>query len=45
VDLTPEFTALRKEPLYVDDMHPNALGHEIVARRLYEDLVGAALVR
>jgi lysophospholipase L1-like esterase len=45
VDLTPEFTALRKEPLYVDDMHPNVLGHEIVARRLYEDLVKAALVR
>lgn len=45
VDLTPEFTALRREPLYVDDMHPNALGHEIVARRLSEELVKEALVR
>jgi lysophospholipase L1-like esterase len=38
VDLTPEFTTLRREPLYVDDMHPSLLGHEIIARRLHEEL-------
>jgi lysophospholipase L1-like esterase len=44
VDLTPEFTALRREPLYLDDMHPNRLGHEIIARRLHEELVKASIV-
>jgi len=44
VDLTPEFTALRREALCVDDMHPNVLGHDIIARRLYEELDKAALV-
>ena len=38
VDLTPEFTELRKGTLYVDDMHPNAAGHEIIAWRLFEEL-------
>lgn len=39
VDLTPEFTALRRDSLYVDDMHPNVAGHDIMARRLYEKIV------
>ncbi len=38
VDLTPEFTELRKGTLYVDDMHPNAAGHEIIARRLADEI-------
>ena len=38
VDLTPEFTQLRKGTLYVDDMHPNAEGQAIIARRLFEEL-------
>ncbi len=38
VDLTPQFTELRPGTLYVDDMHPNAKGHEIIARRLSEEL-------
>lgn len=45
VDLTPEFTELRKEPLYVDDMHPNTMGHEIIAQRLSAELVKSSLVR
>ncbi len=44
VDLTPEFTRLRRDPLYVDDMHPNVAGHDIIARRLYEEIVRASLV-
>lgn len=44
VDLTPEFTKLRRDTLYVDDMHPNVAGHDLVARRLYEELVKASLV-
>lgn len=36
LDLTPEFTALRREPLYVDDMHPNVTGHAVIGQRLYE---------
>jgi lysophospholipase L1-like esterase len=38
VDLSGDFTALRREPLYVDDMHPDVAGHETIARRLYERL-------
>lgn len=45
LDLTPEFTAFRPEPLYVDDMHPNALGHELIARRLHELLESASVRR
>lgn len=38
VDLTDDFTELRKGTLYVDDMHPNAAGHEIIARGLAEEI-------
>lgn len=43
VDLMPEFTSLRREPLYVDDMHPSALGHDIIARRLHQELTRTSL--
>jgi len=35
VDLTPEFSAMSDEPLYVDDMHPAEAGQEIIARGLF----------
>ena len=38
VDLTEDFTAPSPEPLYFDETHPNARGHELVARRLGEAL-------
>jgi lysophospholipase L1-like esterase len=44
LDLNADFNTLRPEALYVDDMHPNARGHELIARRLYE-LLGEASVR
>ena len=38
LDLTPEFSELRPGTLYVDDMHPNADGQRIIARRLFQEL-------
>jgi hypothetical protein len=45
VDLTPDFTLPRPDPLYIDDMHPNAVGHEIIARRLLDALGRHRLTR
>jgi lysophospholipase L1-like esterase len=38
VDLTPEFTAMTREPLYYDVLHPNARGNEIIANGIFEAL-------
>jgi len=37
IDLTPEFTAMTDKMLYVDDMHPNANGQELIATRIVQD--------
>jgi hypothetical protein len=39
VDLTPEFTAITREMLYVDDMHPSERGQELIAGRLSEAIL------
>ena len=35
VDLTAEFIEMRTESLYVDDLHPNSLGNEIIAHAIF----------
>jgi tetratricopeptide (TPR) repeat protein len=40
VDLSDEFLAARPEPLYVDDMHPNERGHQLIAEALARALAG-----
>jgi lysophospholipase L1-like esterase len=39
VDLSDEFLAARAEPLYLDDMHPNERGHQLIADALARALV------
>jgi lysophospholipase L1-like esterase len=34
LDLSEDFTEPRTDPLYVDDRHPNEVGHRIIAERL-----------
>lgn len=41
VDLSDEFLAARPEPLYVDDMHPNEQGHQLIAEALSRALLSA----
>jgi len=38
-DLAPEFLEIRKETLFVDDVHPNALGQELIAQEIYRQLL------
>lgn len=38
VDLTPEFTSITSEMLYVDDMHPSEYGQGLIAQRIAEAL-------
>ena len=42
LDLTPHFTAVTDSSLYLDDMHPSEVGHELIARRLFETLSAQA---
>jgi lysophospholipase L1-like esterase len=45
VDLTAEFTAMRRDPLYFDDMHPDSAGHEIIARKLRDAILASMRAR
>ncbi|MEE3331726.1 MAG: tetratricopeptide repeat protein, partial [Myxococcota bacterium] len=38
-DLAPEFLEIREETLFVDDVHPNALGQELIAEEIYRQLL------
>ncbi len=38
VDMTPEFTAITSEMLYIDDMHPSEYGQDLIAGKLAETL-------
>ena len=33
-DLSPEFLRIRRKPLYVDDLHPNADGQRLIAEAI-----------
>ena len=44
VDLTPEFTAITPEPLYVDDMHPNPRGQDLIAAKTAEAILSKGLL-
>lgn len=37
-DLAHEFLRIRREPLYVDDVHPNATGQRLIAEEVYGQL-------
>ena len=38
-DLAPEFLEIRKETLFVVDVHPNALGQKLIAQEIYRQLL------
>ena len=39
VDVNAQFTEMRRELMYIDDMHPNDLGHRILVEALYAKIV------
>jgi lysophospholipase L1-like esterase len=41
VDLTPEFSAVTGERLYIDDMHPSEAGQEVIARGIFASIITA----
>lgn len=39
IDLNAPFTEMRRELMYIDDMHPNDLGHRILVEALYAKII------
>ena len=41
IDIRSALEARRDEAMYADGLHPNDLGHEIIAGKIYESVMGA----